>query len=201
MQQQQQQQQHSQMAELGQEQALALLAAGKALLDVSADTAQQPSSEAQQRLAQLQQAYLQVSADIRATLQQCRELEQQQAAAAEAGATRTGARCCSHQSPCSRRPHSRRPHSLPHPPPPLQHTAAASSASAGQADADDADELQQLQEQADALRHALASRNQLIKQVMDQLRQLVDAFGMWDSHHRHLLQHAVQFAAAGAGAT
>lgn len=49
------------------------------------------------------------------------------------------------------------------------------------------------------MKQQLQQKNQLIKQLIDKLRHMVDAFTMWESHKRHLLQHAVQCAAAGAG--
>jgi hypothetical protein len=72
-----------QLADSGQQQLLALLQSSKALLDAYSDI--QPTTECQQKLAALQQAYLAVSQDIRATLQQCQALEQQEAAATAAG--------------------------------------------------------------------------------------------------------------------
>jgi hypothetical protein len=72
-----------QLADSGQQQLLALLQSSKALLDAYSDI--QPTTEFQQKLATLQQAYLAVSQDIRATLQQCQALEQQEAAASAAG--------------------------------------------------------------------------------------------------------------------
>jgi hypothetical protein len=72
-----------QLADSGQQQLLALLQSSKALLDAYSDI--QPTAECQQKLAALQQAYLAVSQDIRATLQQCQALEQQEAAASAAG--------------------------------------------------------------------------------------------------------------------
>lgn len=53
--------------------------------------------------------------------------------------------------------------------------------------------------QAAALRQQLEQRNAAIKAVIDRLRHLIDAFTMWESHKKHLTQHAVTYAAAGAG--
>jgi hypothetical protein len=95
-----QQQQHQpaaapgrqQLADSGQQQLQALLQSSKALLDAYGDI--QPTTECQQKLAALQQAYLAVSQDIRATLQQCEALEQQESAASAAGETcRVGIFC------------------------------------------------------------------------------------------------------------
>jgi hypothetical protein len=66
---------------------------------------------------------------------------------------------------------------------------------------DDSAELMQLQDQVVKLRQQLEGKNASIKQVIDKLRHMLDAFNMWDSHQRHLLQHAVQYAAAGPGTT
>ena len=56
-----------------------------------------------------------------------------------------------------------------------------------------------LQAQVAALQQQLQQKNATIKAVIDKLRHLTDAFSMWESHKKHLRQHAVQFAAAGAG--
>jgi hypothetical protein len=61
-------------------------------------------------------------------------------------------------------------------------------------------QLQQLDARAADLRARLCQQNSLIKQVIDKLRHLVDAFNMWDSHERHLVQNSVQYAVAGTGA-
>jgi hypothetical protein len=39
-----------------------------------------------------------------------------------------------------------------------------------------------------------------LKQVIDKLRHLVDAFNMWDSHERHVVQNSAQYVVAGTGA-
>jgi peptidoglycan hydrolase CwlO-like protein len=57
----------------------------------------------------------------------------------------------------------------------------------------------QLEAQAAELRAQLAQKNALVKQLMDRLRHLTDAFAMWQSHKRQLVQHAAQYAAAGTG--
>lgn len=56
-----------------------------------------------------------------------------------------------------------------------------------------------LQAQAAQLKQQLQDKNQAIKQVINKLRHMIDAFNMWESHRRHLTQHAVQYAAAGTG--
>lgn len=56
-----------------------------------------------------------------------------------------------------------------------------------------------LQAQVAALQQQLEQKNAAIKAVIDKLRHLADAFNMWESHKKHLRQHAVQYAAAGAG--
>uniref|UniRef100_A0A383W6F4 Uncharacterized protein n=1 Tax=Tetradesmus obliquus TaxID=3088 RepID=A0A383W6F4_TETOB len=148
-----------QLADAGQEQLLLLLQSSKALLDAYSGI--QPTTECQQKLAELQQAYLAVSQDIRDTLQQCQALEQQEAAAA---------------------------------------ATAAEAAGAGGQHALPPEQQQQLEARAAELRARLCHQNSLVKQVIDKLRHLVDAFNMWDSHERHLVQNSVQYALAGTGA-
>lgn len=73
----------------------------------------------------------------------------------------------------------------------VRHPGAAADA--------DAAAVAGLQVQAAALRQQLEQRNAAIKAVIDRLRHLIDAFTMWESHKKHLTQHAVTYAAAGAG--
>lgn len=84
------------------------------------------------------------------------------------------------------------PHALIYTPP----ITAASQA--GQQD-DDPAAVAELQARIAHLQTQLASKNAAIKQVIDKLRGLIDAFNMWESHKKHLTQQAVQYAAAGAG--
>lgn len=72
-----------QLAEKGQQQLVDLLKTSKQLLDTY--SGMQMTTEHQQQLQDVQQRYLQLSQDIRDTLLQCQDLEQQEAAAAEAG--------------------------------------------------------------------------------------------------------------------
>jgi hypothetical protein len=65
----------------------------------------------------------------------------------------------------------------------------------------DAAAVADLQTRVVALQQQLEHKNATIKAVIDKLRHLMDAFNMWESHKKHLMQHAVQYAAAGAGST
>lgn len=256
-----------QLADAGQEQLLLLLQSSKALLDAYSGI--QPTTECQQKLAELQQAYLAVSQDIRDTLQQCQALEQQEAAAAATGVcdvpnkanhsacfllaclcscsglqmhtacgscilrsgsahtparqqlafmqSSQGQRCttrvyclmiilpCQHCRHASQH-YSTTFHCLIRVPASclccLSHPAAAEAAGAGGQHAlpPEQQQQQQLEARAAELRARLCHQNSLVKQVIDKLRHLVDAFNMWDSHERHLVQNSVQYAVAGTGA-
>lgn len=70
---------------------------------------------------------------------------------------------------------------------------------AGQAEGPEEQHMQQLEARAAELRQQLERQNQLIKAAIDKLRHLVDAFGMWDSHERHLVLNSVQYAMSGLG--
>jgi hypothetical protein len=82
--------------------------------------------------------------------------------------------------------------------------AAAAASAAGQGSdpitSEEQQHIQRLEARAADLRERLCQQNSLIKQVIDKLRHLVDAFNMWDSHERHLVQNSVQYAVAGTGA-
>jgi nitrate reductase assembly molybdenum cofactor insertion protein NarJ len=78
---------------------------------------------------------------------------------------------------------------------------ASEAAARGQPESpEEQQHLQQLEARAAELRARLCQTNSLVKQVIDKLRHLVDAFNMWDSHERHLVLNSVQYAAAGTGA-
>jgi hypothetical protein len=78
-----QQSNRQQLAERGQQQIVQMMRSGKQLLDLYSQL--QPTAEAQQQLATLQQQYLTAAADVQAILQQCQALQQQEQAAAAAG--------------------------------------------------------------------------------------------------------------------
>jgi cytochrome c-type biogenesis protein CcmH/NrfF len=79
-------------------------------------------------------------------------------------------------------------------------SAAAAAAAGGQLESpEEQQHLQQLEARAAELRARLCQQNSLIKQVIDKLRHLVDAFNMWDSHERHLVLNSMQYAVAGTG--
>jgi hypothetical protein len=73
-----------QLADLGDQQVQQLLKISKQILDACSSI--QPTTQAQQQLKNLQENYLQISQDIRSTLQQCQALEVQETAATTEGA-------------------------------------------------------------------------------------------------------------------
>lgn len=70
---------------------------------------------------------------------------------------------------------------------------------AAQQQAEDPQQIAQLEAKAADLRQQLQQKNQVIKQVIDKLRHLVDAFNMWDSHERYLVQQSAQLAPPSTG--
>lgn len=84
-----------QLAEQGQTQVLQLMRSGKHLLDTYSQL--QPTTDAQQRLQEVQQKYLKAAADVQATLQQCQVLQQQEQAAAAGGCFRAVGMCAMQQ--------------------------------------------------------------------------------------------------------
>jgi cytochrome c-type biogenesis protein CcmH/NrfF len=78
--------------------------------------------------------------------------------------------------------------------------AAEANDSAAAGTPEEQQHVQQLEARAAELRARLCQQNSLIKQVIDKLRHLVDAFNMWESHERHLVLNSVQYTASGASA-